>query len=131
MSLPIRIDLSDVVAEFNLDENSANMLGAAIIDRVVQEYSSKWQNLINKELKQSREEYLRAVYIERPSSLEVVFGLSARESPLALMVEEGASPFDEKPGFQKSSKAKQKKNGLGWYLTVPFRHATPQAIAES
>lgn len=131
MSLPIRIDLSDIVAEFNLDENSANMLGAAIIDRVVQEYSSKWQNLINKELKQSREEYLRAVYIERPSSLEAVFGLSVRESPLALMVEEGASPFDEKPGFQKSSKAKQKKNGLGWYLTVPFRHATPQAIAES
>lgn len=131
MSLPIRIDLSEVIEEFSLDVNSANMLGAAIIDRVTQEYSSKWQDLISKELKQSREEYLRAVYIERPSATEVVFGLSARASALALMVEEGAPPFDEKPGFQRSSKAKTKKNGTGWFLTIPFRHATPQAIAES
>lgn len=130
MSLPIRIDLSDVVAEFNLDENAANMLGTAIIDRVVQEYSYKWQNLITSELKQSREEYLRAVYIDRTSGTDVTFGLSARESNLALMIEEGKGPWDEKPFLLASPKRKQKKDG-GFYITVPFRHATPQAIAES
>lgn len=130
MSLPIRIDLSDVVAEFNLDENTANMLGTAIIDRVVQEYSYKWQNLITSELKQSREEYLRAVYIDRTSGTDVTFGLSARESNLALMIEEGKEPWDEKPFLLASPKRKQKKDG-GFYITVPFRHATPQAIAES
>lgn len=130
MSLPIRIDLSDVVAEFNLDENAANMLGTAIIDRVVQEYSYKWQNLITSELKQSREEYLRAVYIDRTSGTDVTFGLSARKSNLALMIEEGKGPWDEKPFLLASPKRKQKKDG-GFYITVPFRHATPQAIAES
>lgn len=130
-ALPIRIDLSDVVQEFTLNQDESNLLATAIIDSVVQEYSMKWQDLVNKELKSSRPEYLKAMYIERPSATEAVFGLSARESKLALMIEEGTGPFDEKPGFQKSSKAKQKKNGLGWFLTVPFRHATPQAIAEA
>jgi hypothetical protein len=131
MSLPIRIDLGDVVEEFQLNLFEADLLGTAIIDRVVQEYVIKWNKLIDTELKQSREEYRKAIYIERPSGLEVIFGLSARASKLALMVEEGAPPFDEKIGFQRSSKTKTKKDGLGWYLTIPFRHATPQAIADS
>lgn len=129
--LPIRIDLDEVVGEFSLSGEETNLLGAAIIDRVIEEYYQRWRDLVGKELRQSRAEYLKAMYVERTSPLEVVFGLSARESELALMVEEGASPFDEKPGFERSSKAKQKKNGMGWYLTVPFRHATSEAIAES
>ena len=128
--LPIRIDLDEIVEEFNLDENKTNLLGAAIIDRVVQEYYSKWNDLVNKELHQSRSEYKKAMYIDRVSPIEVVFGLSARQSPLALMIEEGTTPFDEKPGLLNSPKANQKKDG-GLYITVPFRHATPEAIAES
>lgn len=131
MALPIRIDLSDVVGEFDLSQDESNLLAASIIDSVIQEYSSKWQDVVKRELKSSRAEYIKAMYIERPSATEAVFGLSARESKLALMIEEGAGPFDEKPFFQRSPKAKFKKDGLGWYLTVPFRHATPQAIAES
>lgn len=107
--LPIRIDLDEVVGEFSLSGEETNLLGAAIIDRVIEEYYQRWRDLVGKELRQSRAEYLKAMYVERTSPLEVVFGLSARESELALMVEEGASPFDEKPGFERSSKAKQKR----------------------
>lgn len=128
--LPIKIDLDEIVGEFSLSGEETNLLGAAIIDRVVQEYYERWRNLVGSELSKSRQEYLKAMYIERTSPLEVVFGLSARESSLALMVEEGTPPFDEKPGLLASPKAKQKKNG-GFYITVPFRHATPEAIAES
>lgn len=128
--LPIRIDLDEVVSEFDLSGEEANVLGAAIIDRVVQEYYQRWRDLVGRELKKSRSEYLKAMYVDRTSPLEVVFGLTARESPLPLMIEEGASPFDEKPGLLASPKAKQKKNG-GFYITVPFRHATAEAIAES
>lgn len=128
--LPIRIDLDEVVGEFSLSGEETNLLGAAIIDRVVQEYYERWRDLVGRELSKSRQEYLKAMYIDRTSPLEVVFGLSARESPLALMVEEGTPPFDEKPGLLASPKAKQKKSG-GFYITVPFRHATPEAIAES
>jgi len=120
-ALPIRIDLSDVVQEFTLNQDESNLLATAIIDSVVQEYSMKWQDLVNKELKSSRPEYLKAMYIERPS---------ATESKLALMIEEGHGPWDEKPFLLGSLKAKRTKDGKP-FLTVPFRHATPQAIAEA
>ena len=44
--------------------------------------------------------------------------------PLVRMIEEGASAFDMKEGFEKSSKKHIKKDG-GWYLTVPFKMGTP------
>lgn len=130
MILPISIDLRDLVEEFSLTESQIEFLGSSIIDRVIVEYSTRWEDLVNRELKKSRSEYKRAMFMERPSNMEVIFGLMARESPLAIMVEEGVSPFDEKIGFKNSDKTKQKKDG-GWYLTIPFRHATPEAVAES
>lgn len=119
MILPINIDLSDLVEEFSLTANQTEILGTSIIDKVIVEYSTRWEDLVNRELKKSRSEYKRAMFMERPSGMEVVFGLMARESPLAIMIEEGASPFDEKIGFQRSDKVKEKKDG-GWYLTIPL-----------
>lgn len=130
MILPINIDLTDLTEEFALTTIQSGLLSSNIIDRIVTEYTTRWEDLVNEELKKSRAEYKRAMYIDRTGPSEVIFGLTARESPLAMMIEEGASPFDEKPGFQRSSKAKQKIGG-GWYLTIPFRHATPEAVAES
>lgn len=129
MITPINIDLSGIIEEFSLIGSQAEILGSSIIDRIVEEYSSKWEDA-TRSLNQSRAEYISAMYIERSSPLEVVFGLSAKASKLALKVEEGSEPYDEKIGFSQSSKAKQKKDG-GWYLTIPFRHATPTAVAES
>lgn len=130
MILPINIDLQEVIEEFSLNENQSFFLGSTIIDRIVEEYTLRWEELVDRNLHQSRGEYKRAMFIDRSSPLDVTFGLSERESKLALMVEEGASAFDEKIGFEKSNKTKVKKNG-GWYLTIPFRHATPNAVAES
>ena len=45
-------------------------------------------------------------------------------------IEEGVGAFDMKAGFERSSKKKLTKKG-GWYLTIPFRWATPNAIGES
>lgn len=113
MILPINIDLSDLVEEFSLTTNQTEILGTSIIDKVIVEYSTRWEDLVNKELHKSRSEYKRAMFMERPSGMEVVFGLIARESPLAIMIEEGAGPFDEKIGFQRSDKVKEKKMEVG------------------
>ena len=126
----INIDLSDLAAEFSLTIQQSNLLSSNILDGIITDYTIRWQDLVNRELHKSRSEYKRAMYIDKPNDNETIFGLSDRESPLPLMIEEGASPFDEKLGFEKSSKAHKKKNG-GWYLTIPFRHATPTAVAES
>lgn len=128
--LPIHIDLSEIVEEFALTGDQAQELGAEIINRIVNEYTHKWENLVNKGLKQTRNLYKRAMYIDRISGTEVVFGLAPGDNGLAIALEDGKPPFDEKPGFASSSKKKTKMGG-GWYLTVPFRYATPGAVAES
>lgn len=129
----ISIDLQDVVKEFSLDENQAMQLSSFIIDKITQEYRLKWDFLIDTQLKKSKGEYKRARYItgiQTNGSSEVTFGLSARQSPLAMMIEEGYPPFDQKIGFKKSDKSKKKLDG-GWYMTIPFRWATSEAVAES
>jgi hypothetical protein len=128
--IPIHVDLSEIVAEFALTGAQAESLGSEIINRIVTEYTHKWENLVNRGLQKTRKLYKRAMYVDRVSSTEVVFGLAPGEDGLALAIEEGKPPFDEKIGFQGSSKKKVKLDG-GWYLTIPFRYATPGAVAES
>lgn len=128
--IPIHLDLSEVVAEFSLTGEQATELGASIISRIVTEYTSKWEDIVDKNLRQTRKIYKRAMYVDRISPTEVIFGLSGGQDGLALALEEGKAPFDEKPGFANSSKKKTSLSG-GWYLTIPFRYATPDAVAES
>lgn len=128
--IPLDIDLSEVVAEFSLTAQQTEQLGSAIIDRVVTEYMSKWEDLVDRGLRQTRGLYKRAMYVDRVSPTEVIFGLAPGDDGLALAIEEGKAGWDEKPFFKASSKSRRKLGG-GWYLTVPFRHATPDAVAEA
>lgn len=128
--LPIHIDLTEVIEEFALTGDQAKQLGTEIIDRVVSEYATKWENLVNKGLKKTRSLYKRAMYVQRESDTSVVFGLKPGDNGLALAIEDGKPPFDEKTGFAASAKRKIKVGG-GWYLTIPFRYASAGALAES
>lgn len=130
MVVPINIDLSDLVEEFDLSQDQSTFLGSSIIDAVITEYQLRWENLINRELRTTRNEYKRGVFIERESPLSVTFGLINRVSSIPLMIEEGQPPFDEKEGFRNSPKRKIAQDG-GWYIDIPFRHATPKAVADS
>jgi len=89
-----------------------------------------WENNIDNSLKGTRSEYKAAIFTEQPDDFSIVFGMTPRQSKLGVMLEEGATSFDMKDGFSKSDKKKSKKDG-GWYLTIPFRHATSEAVAES
>lgn len=51
MILPISIDLRDLVEEFSLIRKSNRILRSSIIDRVIVEYSTRWEDLVNRELK--------------------------------------------------------------------------------
>lgn len=129
--IPLNIDLSEVAAEFSLTAAQSMELSDAIIDRIVVEYTSKWENLVDNNLKGLRNVYKNAMYVDKKSSFEVIFGLREGENGLAIALEEGKSAWDEKPFFEASPKKHRKAIGDGWYLTVPFRHATPEAVAES
>lgn len=128
--IPVRIDLSEIIEEFTLTAGQAQDLSAAIIDRIVEDYMHKWSDVVNGGLKQLRPTYQRAMYVERDSDSSVTFGLAPGDSGLALAIEEGKPPFDIKEGFRNSPKRKESLGG-GWYLTIPFRYATAEAVAES
>jgi len=128
--LDLKIDLSDTVSEFHLEKQEADGLSDFILDRVVYEYMSKWENLINVGLHGTRDEYKRGMYTERPDQHSAIIGLTSRESKLAMMIEAGANSWDEKLGFEGSDKKHIKADGVGWYLTIPFRHGTSEAIME-
>lgn len=129
--MPLNIDLSEVVEEFALTATQSMELSDVIIDRIVVEYTSKWENLVDNGLKGLRSTYKNAMYVDKKSASEVIFGLREGENGLAMALEEGKAAWDEKPFFEASPRKHRKAMGDGWYLTVPFRHATPEAVAES
>ena len=129
--LPINIDIGEIVEEFSLTAEQGKELSTLIIDKIAEEYANEWSNVIRDGLKGTRKQYQQAMSVERVSENEVVFELTdSPNNPLPMMIEEGCSAFDIKEGFSNSSKRKKTAIG-GWYLTVPFRHATPGAVAES
>lgn len=129
--LPIYVDLSGVAEELSLSAERMDALSSFVLDRLVQRYSEEWTNLVNRELRSTRRDYLQAMSFDRVSSTEAVFTLNySKGNPVPIMLEVGHEPFDEKVGFSQSPKRKMKKGG-GWYVTVPFRFATSETLAES
>lgn len=127
--LNFSIDISDTVSEFSLQKQEVDSLSNYLLDRITDEYVAKWENIINTNLNSTRDEYRRGIYTDRPDDYTSIIGLTARDSKLALMIETGATTFDMKEGFMKSSKKTMKADG-GWYLTIPFRHATSESIMD-
>lgn len=124
------IDISNVVNEYYLDSNETKSLSRYILDRVTDDFLRSWENRIDNTLFNTRLEYKKGIKIDFIDDFTVEIGLTPRQSKLALMLENGASPFDMKKGFRGSKKAIHGE-GNDWYLTIPFRHATPQALAET
>lgn len=127
---PIIIDISDTVNAFYLSPEETASMSRYVTSRLADEYVRKWEHKIDNTLHQTRGEYKRAIFSEQIDDFNIAVGLTPRDSRLALMLEDGASEFDQKEGFKKSNKVKYTKEGK-WYLTIPFRWATSQAIAES
>lgn len=126
--VPIKIDISDFISEWNLTVEETDTLVSSILEEIGERFADSWRNKAGQELHQTKKEYQRGIYIERPDANSVVIGLKGW---LPNAVEKGIEPFDMKSeGFSKSPKRKFKKGG-GWYLTIPFRIGTPGIVAES
>ncbi len=125
--IPINIDLREVINEFKLSAEESGVLVNFVVKEVTTETAKAWANEASRKLSASKGKYIRSLEIVdrgRFKSAIVLKGIVPN------MIEQGATPFDMKEGFSKSSKKKFNKNG-GWYLTIPFRFANPEAIGES
>lgn len=131
MPLQISIDASDYIEQSSLNPDQISGFHALLLDRLADGFREEWMNQINENLHSTRPEYLRGMFVDRPNDDTVVMGVTARKSKLAVNLELGQDAFDEKVAFSQSSKKTMKKDGKGWYITIPFRFSTPTALGES
>jgi len=129
--VPIFIDYSDLAAKFksitkeqidNLCDNVAKSLAASYYEVLVKK--------AERELNQTRDRYIKNISVENTGRFVGSVILDYSKDPLIKMIEEGAAPWDMKGSLLNSQKAKVGKNG-GRYITIPFRIATPGAVADS
>lgn len=126
--IPIQIDVSDFVKQWNLTSQEEELFIDNVLDEISTRFAQEWHNVAGEVLKQTKKEYQESIYIEKIEGAgTVIVGLKGW---LPNAVEQGIEPFDMKEGFKNSSKRKFKKDG-GWYLTIPFRIGTPGIVGES
>lgn len=136
---PILIDLSGLEEQFNLSVEQISLLTEQCVKEVSTNIYANWAALAKGELHSTLSEYLsnlRIVDKGRFAKQIVLTGV------LPLMVERGASAFDLKEGFKRSSRVKHtipvynKKGGIiskggDWYLTIPFRIGVPSSLGQA
>lgn len=130
--IPIIINIGNLANEIALTPTEVKSFGKMTLDRVVSRYEFLLNEQIDKKLHKTKQAYRQSLSFEYLNDFNAVFILSGKDGlgKLALMMERGATPFDMKQSFLVSSKAKTGKDGKR-YFTVPFKHATSTAIAES
>lgn len=135
----IKIDLSGLKEQFNLDSETIQMITEQCVEKVTLHIYNRWSSLAKRELKSTLPEYLQNLKIVDKGIFNKQIVLTGE---LPEMIEGGASAFDMKVGFSKSDKIKltvptYKKNGDilkkggDWYLTIPFRIGTPSAVGQA
>lgn len=125
--IQVKYDISEVFAEFSLNTEQIDQMSNSVSKALTLEIHRNWIEAAKRDLKSTRNSYINGLVIAEDGKFANTITLTGR---LNNMLENGASAFDMKTGMMKSAKVKYSKTGA-WYLTVPFRFATPDAIGEN
>lgn len=121
------LDFSEVVDEFNLTKTQALALGERAKEVVTNQIFMNWRNEAKRNLGSTRRRYLNGIQVVQDGRLTNTIVL---KGSLNNKIENGSPSYDMKQAFARSGKVKYTKDG-GWYLSIPFRHATSGALGES
>lgn len=125
--IPVEINLTNFVESFRLGPRVSEDLRRFVYQESISAIAKAWDTEAKNGLTKSREEYRRNLQMVEEGRFS---GMIILNGVLPNMIEQGASPFDMKIGFEKSAKRKMKADG-GWYLTIPFRFAASTSLGES
>jgi hypothetical protein len=124
----ISLDIESLVKDLELTKSELDQVRKLVVKAYVDEVYIRTVQLANNELFVTRSEYVNSLSVKKEN--EYSYSLVLSGSSLALMIENGASPFDMKVGFMKSGKVVNTKSG-GWYLTIPMLFKTTNASTSS
>lgn len=126
--IPLIINTQDIYNQFNVTKQDVENIVDFITKEITASFARRWDTQARNELHSSRQVYRESLQVIDEGRMQgsVVLWYT---NPLVSMIEEGVGSFDMKEGYAKSSKKKTKKDG-GWYMHIPFRFATPNALGE-
>lgn len=87
---------------------------------------NNWVQLAQDNLNSRRHDYIKAIKSTYPYNNNPLVSVLELSSKYASMIENGSPSFDMKKGFYNSDKKTLTLSG--WYLTIPFRHGTPNTF---
>lgn len=128
--IPIIIDATTLPFGVASNKNLIEKVVDSIIKDITASLFREWDQQAIQGLHQTRKRYRDNLFVVDEGRMMGSVVLDYSIDPMVRMIEEGANAFQMQEGFAKSSKKKMKAGG-GWYLTIPFRFATPEAVAES
>jgi hypothetical protein len=126
--LKISIDMSELAQGFKVMKSQIPNMTTAVLNDVALAVHTNWREEAQRSLHGTRSSYLNGL------QMPVINGNTATIILIGTvpnMIESGATAFDMKIGFKRSSKVVMKKDGKGWYFTIPFRWSTAGALGEN
>lgn len=126
MYIPIKIDLDDLIEEFELNPRQIENLASDLSNEVSNTFFAALKQRVNSTLKSAKGIYLKNLSIQTLDPLTKEIILSGW---LPNAIEEGVSPFDMKAGFQRAKNVKISSKG-NWYVSIPFLHSGPNSSGE-
>lgn len=126
----ISVDTGSIRDSYDVSQDQIDSFIDIVTKEITASYAGYLEQQAKENLHKTRNTYIRNIKVLDEGRMKGAVLLDYSQNPLVRMIEEGASAFDMKIGFEHSNKAHTKTNG-GWYLTIPFREASPEALAES
>lgn len=126
MYIPIKIDLNDLIEEFELNPIQIKNLASDLSNEISNTFFAALKQRVNSTLKSAKGIYLKNLSIQTLDPLTKEIVLSGW---LPNAINEGVSPFDMKAGFQRAKNVKISSKG-NWYVSIPFFHSGPNSSGE-
>lgn len=101
------------------------------VKEVTAEFARNWDAEARSKLNSTRNLFSQSLVVVDTGKLK---GAVMLVGAFANQLEDGVGAYDMKPGFMASPKRhmiRRADGTTGWYLTIPFRFATPSALGES
>lgn len=124
--LPISIDISEKILEFNLSRQEADELKKGLLDKLMSNCINELNDL-SQELGKTRGQYQNGIRTYKDGDFKGTIELNGQ---LPNMLEHGCSAFDIKESMLKSSKVKTSAKG-DLYMAIPFRVGIPTTVNDN
>lgn len=128
--IQISVDTKSLVDQFDISKAQIDSLITYVTESITASFARRLEQQAKIHLHKTRNTYIQNIKVMSEGRFKASVFLDYSKNKLVKMLEEGATPFDMKIGFENSDKKHFKKDG-GWWLTIPFMQGTPDTIGES